>query len=47
MESILRQKLKEVWLKDEDRNTNFFHTSLTLSNRRNRILAVKEGDKWT
>lgn len=46
MKSILRQKSREVLLKDRDRNSKFFHTSLTPRCKRNRILEVKEGDMW-
>lgn len=46
LEPILRQKSREVWLKDDDRNSKFFHMSLTVRCRRNRIPSIKERRKW-
>lgn len=42
-ESIYHQKSHEVWLKDGDHNTTFFHMS-TFFRRRNIIQAIKEGN---
>lgn len=46
MESINRQKSRELWLKERDRNTKFFHLSIVIRRKRNRINAIQDGDKW-
>lgn len=45
-ESILRQKSRQMWLKEGDRNTNFFHASLLVRRRMNRVQAIKENQEW-
>ena len=39
-----RQKSIELWLKEEDRNTGFFHR-MANSHRRNTILSISINDK--
>lgn len=46
LESILRQKSRETWLKEGDKNSKFFHISITVKRRRNRIMAIKNGKDW-
>lgn len=46
LDLILRQKSRETWLKDRDKNSKFFHMSLTVRRHRNRILAIKNGHEW-
>lgn len=46
LESILRQKSREIWLKKRDKNTKYFHTSLTIRRGRNKIVSIKEGNGW-
>lgn len=46
LESILRQKSREIWLKEKDRNFKFFHMSHAVQRCRNRILAVKNVKDW-
>lgn len=46
MESILHQKFQELWLKKGNKNSKFFHLSLAVRRRRNKILAVKDGREW-
>lgn len=41
LESILCQKSQETWLKKGDKNSGFFHTSLTIKRRKNKILSIK------
>lgn len=40
-ESYLRQKSRQTWLKEGDRNTSYFHNALKIHNRRNFINSVK------
>lgn len=42
----MRQKFKKVWLKDGDKNSKFFHTSLTVRKGRNTIHTIKDGSNW-
>lgn len=45
-EFLWRQKSRNEWLKSEDRNTKFFHTS-TLVRRRNRVESLMDMDgRW-
>lgn len=46
LESIYKQKVRENWLKVEDKNTKFFHASILIRRRRNHIVVVKHEDKW-
>lgn len=46
LESIFRQKSQEVWLKEGDRNTKFFHMSIMMRRRRNKILGIMDNKKW-
>ena len=46
LESIFKQKSREVWLKEGDRNTKFFHTSTLVRRRRNKIVKIKAGKDW-
>lgn len=40
-ESILRQKSKELWLKEGDKNSKNFHASLLNRRRKNLIQSIK------
>lgn len=42
MESILRQKEREIWLKYGDKNSKFFHTSINVRKRKKRIMTIRE-----
>lgn len=46
MESINKQKSRELWLNEGNKNTKFFHLSTVIRRRRNRINAIKDGQKW-
>ena len=46
LESIFKQKSREVWLKDGGRNTKIFHTSTLVRRRRNKIVKIKAGKDW-
>ncbi|KAL8143992.1 hypothetical protein V2J09_017024 [Rumex salicifolius] len=43
-EILWKQKSKEAWLKDGDRNTKFFHTSTLIRRKANRVVALKRED---
>ncbi|PKI42454.1 hypothetical protein CRG98_037127, partial [Punica granatum] len=44
---IWRQKSRELWLKNGDKNSKFFHLSTIIRRRTNHIAAVKgEGNQW-
>jgi hypothetical protein len=45
-EALWKQKSRELWLKDGDRNSKFFHLSTIIRRQRNSIDAIKgdEGD---
>lgn len=43
-ESMWRQKSRETWLKDGDRNTRYFHTSAVVHRRHNNIDAIRGAD---
>lgn len=46
LELIFKQKSREVWLKEGDRNTRFFHASIIARRIRNEILEVQvNGDR--
>ena len=36
-----RQKSREIWLKNEDRNTSFFHRMANAHRRRNQMARIK------
>ncbi|PKI46795.1 hypothetical protein CRG98_032792 [Punica granatum] len=45
---IWRQKSRELWLKDGDRNTKFFHLSTVIRRRANQIAAIKDNNgEWS
>lgn len=46
LKDIYRQKSRELWLKEGDQNTKFFHLSTVIQCRRNMIDAIKDGDNW-
>lgn len=46
LDNILKQKSCEIWLREGDRNTKFFHANIQIQRRRNRILAVKDEGVW-
>lgn len=46
LESIYMQKSKNVWLQKKDKNGKFFHTSLMVQRRKNKILAIKDQEGW-
>lgn len=41
-----KRKLREVWLKEEDRNTRFFHRMTNAHRRRNQMARVKINGMW-
>lgn len=41
LEQILKQKSRELWLCDGDKNSHFFHASIQVRRRQNRILVVQ------
>ncbi|PKI61172.1 hypothetical protein CRG98_018403 [Punica granatum] len=44
---IWSQKLRELWLKDGDRNSKFFHLSTVIRRRSNHIAAIKDDNgEW-
>ena len=45
-ETSWRQKSREVWLKEGDRNTNFFHKMANTHRRRNFLSKVKINGAW-
>lgn len=46
LESINKQKSRELWLKIGDRNSKFFHTSILVWRRRNNILEILDNLSW-
>lgn len=46
LESINWQKSRELWLKEVDRNSKFFHLSIVIRRRRNNIRAIWIEGKW-
>ena len=41
-----RQKSREIWLKDGDRNTSFFHRKTNAHRRRNQLSKIKINGSW-
>ena len=41
-----RQKFKEIWLKEGDRNTRFFHQMTNAHRRKNQLTRVKVNGRW-
>lgn len=46
MESIWFQKARELWFKERDRNTKYFHTSLLIRRRSNMICGILDAGTW-
>ena len=47
MEEILwRQKSRETWLKEDDKNTGFFHKMANSNRRRNCLKKIKVNGTW-
>lgn len=46
MESINRQKSRELWPKEGYKNTKFFHLSTVIRRRRNKNNPIQDGFKW-
>ena len=45
-EALWRQKFREMWLKEGDRNTRFFHQMANAYRRRNQLTRVKVNGRW-
>ena len=45
-ETLWRQKSREIWLKEGDRNTGFFHRMTNSHKRRNTIERIQIGGEW-
>ena len=41
-----RQKSREIWLKEDDRNTGFFHRMVNSHRRGNHIIKMKINENW-
>ena len=41
-----RQKLREVWLMEGDRNTGYFHRMTNAHKRRNWLVKIKINSSW-
>lgn len=46
LESIHRQKSHELWRKEGNQNTKYFHLSTVVKGRRNRLEAIRDGNFW-
>lgn len=46
MESINRQKSQELWLKNRDKNSKFFHVSTFVRRRHNQINSIETNSEW-
>lgn len=44
--SLIRQNSRVRWLKEGDTNTSYFHGSLSVRRRSNRLVALKVDDLW-
>ena len=43
-ESFWKQRLKVFWLRDGDKNTKFFHASITGRRKRNKLVSTVKED---
>lgn len=46
LEVLLHQKARELWIDAGDRNTKYFHTSVLMRRRANRINAIEDNGRW-
>lgn len=45
-ETLWRQKSRELWLKEGDRNTSFFHKMANVHRRRNQLAKITINGSW-
>lgn len=45
-ETLWRQKSREIWLRDRDKNTKSSHTTANVCGRRNLSVEVKVNGEW-
>lgn len=43
---MYRKKLKEVWMKEGDRNIDFFHAKVIQLQRQNKIEVIWDWQNW-